>query len=305
LTVSSPSPFQLGNRKVVKVTFNVLGNAPVGNGFVNFTDSPVTRLMTNDAVAVFPAYTNGFVNVVTPRSIIINSTFGNVAPAKSTFTIDMVALGGERGASFTLVFDPTKFSVSGNDPSAGQTNNDISLGGGLTAAGCATFTTNATQLAQGRLGLGFNCPNNIAAGKGRLFNITLTNIGAAAGTVNHIAFSGNPTNRGVNDANGDLPLPSYVEGDITILGPTAAGVSVSGRVVDANGQGLRNASVVITDSEGNRRNVTTSSFGYYQFDDVSAGGTYVISVSAKKYRFGSRIIQVSDSLADVNFTGVE
>jgi len=97
--------------------------------------------------------------------------------------------------------------------------------------------------------------------------------------------------------------------DVTVcfanLAPTAAGVTVSGRVLTPDGRGLRNARVLITDSHGVSRSVTTSSFGFYQFDDVAAGDSYVIGVSSKLYRFSSQLIQVSDTLTNVDFTGQE
>ena len=90
-----------------------------------------------------------------------------------------------------------------------------------------------------------------------------------------------------------------------MINTTAAGVKVSGRVTAPNGQGLRNATVVMTDSKGGRRTAVTSSFGIYTFEDVEAGESYVIGVSARRYRFNSRVVNVSDTLADVDFIGQE
>ena len=59
------------------------------------------------------------------------------------------------------------------------------------------------------------------------------------------------------------------------------------------------------DSQGFARTVTTSSFGYYQFDDVATGANYVIGVMSKQYRFTSRLVQVADTLTDANFIGTE
>lgn len=89
------------------------------------------------------------------------------------------------------------------------------------------------------------------------------------------------------------------------FGPTAAGVSISGRVKTPTGAGLRNAIVSITDPSGNRRTVLTGSFGYYKFTDVEAGGTYVIAVGSKRYIFTPQIIAVNDELTDVDFVGTE
>ena len=86
---------------------------------------------------------------------------------------------------------------------------------------------------------------------------------------------------------------------------TAAGVEISGRVLTPDGRGLRNALVTITDAAGNRSTVTTGSFGYYQFSDVESGNSVVISVSSKRYRFASRVVQVVNTLSDVDFVATE
>jgi hypothetical protein len=82
------------------------------------------------------------------------------------------------------------------------------------------------------------------------------------------------------------------------LSPTAAGVSVSGRVLTANGNGLRNAVITLTNQQGTSRSMLTSSFGYYRFDDVQAGETYIISVLSKRYRFAPRIVSVADEITE-------
>jgi hypothetical protein len=83
--------------------------------------------------------------------------------------------------------------------------------------------------------------------------------------------------------------------------PSAATVSMSGRVTTSRGQGLFNARVTVTDSSGNTRLATTNPFGYYRFDNVAAGGTYTIRVISKRYTFASRTLQINDNLTDVNF----
>lgn len=87
-----------------------------------------------------------------------------------------------------------------------------------------------------------------------------------------------------------------------VCAPTAAGVSVSGRVLTADGTGLSHAVVTIADTNGGSRTMQTSSFGYYRFDDVQAGETYTISVASKRYQFTSRLITVTDDLTDVDIT---
>jgi len=85
---------------------------------------------------------------------------------------------------------------------------------------------------------------------------------------------------------------------------TAADVSIGGRVTTADGRGIRNAHVVISgDSLTEPRTVTTGSFGYFSFDGLRTGETYVVTVNSRRYTFSvpSRVITLVDNLADANF----
>ena len=114
--------------------------------------------------------------------------------------------------------------------------------------------------------------------------------------------------RVATDNAGTAPGASGVRID-TITGiscsATAAGVQVSGRVLTPDGRGLRNARVTMTDQSGNVRTVTTSSFGFYQFEDVETGQTYIVGVVSRTYRFQQRALQVFDTLTDEDFVGLE
>lgn len=85
-------------------------------------------------------------------------------------------------------------------------------------------------------------------------------------------------------------------------GPTAAGVSVSGRVLTDDGRGLMNASVTLTDMQGQTLTTRTSSFGYYLFDDLNAGQMYVIAVSSKRYTYTPRVVTANGILNAEDFT---
>ena len=91
------------------------------------------------------------------------------------------------------------------------------------------------------------------------------------------------------------------------LAPTAANVVVGGRILTANGAGIRNVQITITFPSGEIRSTASTSFGYYRFSDIPAGQFYVISVAAKKYTFPepTQIRQVQDDLTDVDFTAAE
>jgi hypothetical protein len=104
----------------------------------------------------------------------------------------------------------------------------------------------------------------------------------------------------------DFPLtPNAMGGDGSDIGsyeiqaPTAAHVSISGRVITSDGRGLRNAFVHLMDAAGNVRSARTSSFGYFTIEDVEVGQAYVLTLSSKRYFMQPRIINLSDELADL------
>jgi Tol biopolymer transport system component len=82
-------------------------------------------------------------------------------------------------------------------------------------------------------------------------------------------------------------------------------VRISGRAMTPGGSGLRNAVVRLTDSAGLGRTVTTSTLGYYSFDDLKPGASYTIAISSKRYRFLSRSVNFETNVADVDFVGEE
>src|SRR5215204_227996 len=52
------------------------------------------------------------------------------------------------------------------------------------------------------------------------------------------------------------------------LAPTASTVSISGRVLTPDGQGIRNANLILTGGAGELRYAQTGSFGYFRFENV-------------------------------------
>ena len=85
--------------------------------------------------------------------------------------------------------------------------------------------------------------------------------------------------------------------------PSAATVSLGGRIVATDGRGISKAIVTLTDQNGDVRRILTGSLGYYRFDDVAAGQTCVLSVGSKRYQFAepTRVISVADDALDIGF----
>jgi subtilisin-like proprotein convertase family protein len=81
---------------------------------------------------------------------------------------------------------------------------------------------------------------------------------------------------------------------------TAANVSVGGRVLTAEGMPIGNATVRIMDDQGISRTALTNAFGFYRFDEVQAGQTYVLSASKKRFRFNPVFVNVGDEITGLD-----
>jgi len=106
---------------------------------------------------------------------------------------------------------------------------------------------------------------------------------------------------GIDDA---LAIDNF---ELTAFVPTAAGVSVSGRVAEWNGLPIRGAVVTIGGGDlSAARTFRTGTFGQYSFESLPAGGTYFISVRAAKRSFASptRVVNLDDSIVGVDFIAV-
>lgn len=87
------------------------------------------------------------------------------------------------------------------------------------------------------------------------------------------------------------------------VAPTAASAMIEGRILTADGQGIRNVSVTVTDSNGMIRSVSSGSFGYFKVDNLPGGNVYTITVQAKKYQFdqSSQVVLLMDNISNLNF----
>jgi hypothetical protein len=74
-----------------------------------------------------------------------------------------------------------------------------------------------------------------------------------------------------------------------------------GRVITPQDLGLTNALVTLTDMQGNSRAVLTGRFGSFQFTNVTAGETYILSITSKRYTYSPQVITVTEDLTGLSF----
>ncbi len=89
--------------------------------------------------------------------------------------------------------------------------------------------------------------------------------------------------------------------NFAITAPSAASVSISGRVISSDGSGISNAVVMMTDQNGIVRTAKSSSFGYYRFEDVEVGQTFTFNITHRRYQFSPIVASVNNELFEFNF----
>jgi hypothetical protein len=91
--------------------------------------------------------------------------------------------------------------------------------------------------------------------------------------------------------------------DFVMFAPTAAFVSISGRVYDPAGRPVAKAKVQVVGPDGSVISALTNPFGYYHIPGLEVGHAYLISVEAKGRTFENnpRSIMLVDELTDLDF----
>lgn len=172
------------------------------------------------------------------------------------------------------------------------------FGGFSSQSDTATLTItfrNSTNISIGSVEIGTVTPGDRGNVTGLLLRGTTGILPAGTRTV-EVVLSMPPTG-GYNDGYADN-LSFF------LTAPTAANVSISGRVKTANGQGIRNTRIQLINTTTNEtRFAYSSTFGNYNFTNLEVGQTYVIGVSSKKFSFSnsSLIINLFENLTDVDF----
>lgn len=132
------------------------------------------------------------------------------------------------------------------------------------------------------------------SGAGTLMKLKFTAVGLAAQT-SPLTITNFMFNEGI-------PADITVDGSVLLVPLTAASVSVGGQLRTATGIPITKATVVLTNTLGQTRTALSNGFGYYSFDDVSVGETYVVSATSKRYTFTPMVISPTEGTNELNLT---
>ncbi len=110
----------------------------------------------------------------------------------------------------------------------------------------------------------------------------------------------------VSGGNVTVTIPARSGAVLSTLAPTAAAISISGRVLTAENRGISGARVLIYKPDGKMETAITNNFGNYRFERIAAAANYVIAVSSKNYRFAapSQVISANEDVGALNFTAL-
>ena len=89
------------------------------------------------------------------------------------------------------------------------------------------------------------------------------------------------------------------------LAPTAAHVSIRGRVLSTAGSPIYGARIILTDQQGNTQAALSNTFGHYRFDDVEVGRGYVLEATHKRYQFAPVFVHLVDQIGDLDLLGLD
>lgn len=83
------------------------------------------------------------------------------------------------------------------------------------------------------------------------------------------------------------------------LAPTAALATITGRVTDSSGIGIHRVRLVLTDPNGNILRSRSNPFGYFTFEDLQVGRTYVLTLLHRTLIFTPIVVTINDSVVDL------
>lgn len=286
-TGTNTSPYQ----------FSLASNFPCG-GSVNF--------------ALTVNYTGG-----SAASQTFNFTIDTAAPSNTATTLDATA------PTSTAVYTAATGTQTGRLARTGVVSNcgTAKAAPGLTAltgerrydaytytaasSGCITVTLSAAtnvlySAAYNSAGFVPANPNtNFLADAGTSGVSTTYSFDVVAGQTFTVVVHEVDVNGGIG-TNYTLNVSGPVSGGC--LAPTAASVSVSGRVILPQILGATNALVTLTDSQGNARTTVTGKFGGFTFREVAAGETYILAASSKGRVYTPQIISPLENVTGITLT---
>jgi hypothetical protein len=96
-------------------------------------------------------------------------------------------------------------------------------------------------------------------------------------------------------------------GAFEYIAPSAAEVSIGGRISNESGNAIARVRVSLIKQNGEILSAMTNAFGYYKFEGIEVGQIYVLQATNRKLQFQNnpRVLQVMEDLSEENFITLE
>lgn len=306
--------YTVGSNGTIDVTTtNTFENLVVGNGFTLNGNATVTGNLTLNGIVNTGANTLTLgCNATVTGGSETNYVIGNLEKqfcGIGLFTYNV-------GAAFALppvTSEETPLAPEGT-PASNYSPLTVTITGGTVGSSLTVSVTDAfmagavqvnsisrywTLTENGNLtaDLAFTYRNEDVVGTETSYNVLRRAGGMTAN------YPGGTVNAATNTFNA-FGVTDFSQWSAGIAVPTAANAEISGRLVTASGEGIRNATVMLSGGTLSQPiYVQTGTFGSYRFTGLPVGQIYVITVISKRYTFAnpSRIVNLTDNAADENF----
>lgn len=164
------------------------------------------------------------------REVRINNAIA-VSGQPVAVTVDLESLGNESGLSFSINYNPAAFSF-------------VSAAAGTGVPGGTVLSMNATQIAQGRLGVLLDSAGSYTAGTRRILTLTLMPAPSLPFGTYPVTFSSSPTVQSISSLSGVILTATYLPGNI--VGPNQP-ADYEGDLVDGQGGAAGDGLVLAND----------------------------------------------------------
>ena len=287
-TFTAPATIAAGTYTNLTVNGNnpTLGGNVTVSGTVNFTNGIVT---TGANTLTFGC--NATATGANSTSFVVGNVVKNYC-ATGAFTYPVGETTGTAEYS-PLTADITALGINPSSLTVSVTDDVLP---GIDASYSATRYWTLTKNGDLTANLTFNYLDSDVNGNENNYQVYKRESGATT------LVSGSTNNPAANTASVS-GVTNFSDWGVGAIAPTAASVNVGGRVLNYNGRGISGARIILNDPWGNTRFAQTNSFGFYRFTEIAAGGTYIFTVSHKKYLFAqpTQVRSISDEFTNIDF----
>lgn len=198
-----------------------------------------------------------------------------VSGAPDTFVeyaVELISQGDETVTTFSLQFDQTRLSINGT---SGTNNNpDVIVGDGVSPA--TSRTVNATQIANGRIGVLLDFQGPVTAGTRQVVRLRFRILPTAPAGLTPITFVDQPIVRSTSNAQAQALNAKYTPNNVNVvIGPGGGARTVTIQKTTAANGGQAIVPVVLA-SQGNETGISGSvsfAVGSLTISNVSGTGT--------------------------------